>query len=228
MLRIGLFFAAFLFSACKGSSAPIAVAVSIPPLYDLSRRIVGEDGRVVLLASEPDADHTFSIMSSRTAELASSKLCVIVGLGLDESIGQLAKKNELRTLRVGDRVPTLPMGDRVNPYVWLDPSRAQLIVKALAEELAKVDPSHAAKFRKRGQELEQSLAKIDEQLEAKEYVRAIEWIDPQLLYFVDRYRITWKGTTALGSRNVDPFGKEGESYEALVQRTAEAFAQKGP
>src|SRR5207253_4173486 len=41
-----------------------------------------------------------------------------------------------------------------DPHVWLDPQRAQLIVRAIAEELGRVDSAHALAYRDRGTALE--------------------------------------------------------------------------
>jgi ABC-type Zn uptake system ZnuABC Zn-binding protein ZnuA len=119
-----------------------------------------------------------------------------------------------RRLSVGDRVPSLassrpsPRASNLatefsadagvlsegspDPYVWLDPTRAALMVKAIAEEMARADPSRAAGYRRRSEELTRSLEALDRELES----RAASWgsrsfipFRPVFAYLAERYHL---------------------------------------
>jgi zinc transport system substrate-binding protein len=127
-----------------------------------------------------------------------------------------------RILKVGDRVPTLsikddPIGDEeadkaregagkkdekhdehehekgaLDPHVWLDPARARLIVRAIAEELGKADSAHALDYRKRATELDESLAALDKEAETRTQAlktRGFVTFHGSFQYFAERYKL---------------------------------------
>jgi zinc transport system substrate-binding protein len=119
-----------------------------------------------------------------------------------------------RMLKVGDRVPTLPTsqdplgaedheraedGDAregkgtPDPHVWLDPQRAQLIVRAIAEELGRVDGSHALAYRERATTLDSSLVTLDKEADDRLSAmkrRAFVPFHGSFSYFAERYRLS--------------------------------------
>jgi zinc transport system substrate-binding protein len=137
----------------------------------------------------------------------------MVGLGLDPWMEKLMKEAapKARLLKVGDRVPTLPIKDdpigaddheheheheekgAPDPHVWLDPERAQLIVRAVAEELGKLDGAHISEYRQRANELDASLGAVDK--EAEERLEALKQksfvtFHGSFGYFAERYHLS--------------------------------------
>jgi ABC-type Zn uptake system ZnuABC Zn-binding protein ZnuA len=126
-----------------------------------------------------------------------------------------------RILKVGDRVPTLlikddPIGDEeadkaraaagqkeaheehehekgaTDPHVWLDPERARLIVRAIAEELGKADSAHAIDYRKRATDIDDSLSALDKEVETRTKAlktRGFVTFHGSFQYFADRYKL---------------------------------------
>lgn len=172
--------------ACRscGKSGPpqrLSVSVSIFPVYDLVRRVAGPDADVTLIATSSDNVRAFKPSAEAVEVTSRARLGVMVGLDFDPWMEQLMLQAapKARVLKVGDRVPTLaasssfePSAKNVenpamDPYVWLDPERARLIVRAIAEELGRADGGHALDYRKRATELDASLAAIDQELEGR-------------------------------------------------------------
>jgi zinc transport system substrate-binding protein len=80
-----------------------------------------------------------------------------------------------------------------DPHVWLDPQRAQLIVRAVAEELGRVDAAHALAYRERATEVDKSLSALDK--EAEERTKALKrkgfvTFHGSFGYFAERYRLS--------------------------------------
>ncbi|MBX3217293.1 MAG: zinc ABC transporter substrate-binding protein [Labilithrix sp.] len=190
------------------------VAVSIFPIYDLVRRVAGPDANVMLLIQPGRNEHSFDPTPRDIETVAKSKLGVMVGLGLDPWMEKLMKDAApaARILKVGDRVPTLTIKDdpiganhhdhaddhdhggkgAQDPHVWLDPQRAQLIVRAVAEELGRVDAAHAVAYRERATEVDASLTALDK--EADERLKALErrgfvTFHGSFSYFAERYKL---------------------------------------
>jgi zinc transport system substrate-binding protein len=210
-----------------------AVAVSIFPIYDLTRRVAGPDADVTLLLPPGRNEHSFDPSPRDVETAAKAKLGVMVGLGLDPWMEKLLKDAapNARVLKVGDRVPTLPIKDdpigadahddddhdhdhdhdhdgkqdhahedhdhdhakgTQDPHVWLDPQRAQLIVRAIAEELGRVDAAHAVAYRERATEIDKSLAALDKEVEERTKAlktRGFVTFHGSFSYFAERYRL---------------------------------------
>lgn len=214
----------------KGGSGAAAdgkprVVVSIFPVYDLARRVAGPDADVLLLLPPGRNEHSFDPTPKDVETTSKAKLGVMVGLGLDPWMEKLVKEAApgARLLKVGDRVPTLPIKDdpvgasahahdedhandggvdhdddhdhekgALDPHVWLDPQRAQLIVRAIAEELGRADPPHALGYRERATALDQSIAALDKESEAKTKAlakRGFVTFHGSFQYFAERYKL---------------------------------------
>lgn len=179
---------------CGGGadSGRMQVTVSIFPIYDLVRRVAGPDADVTLLLQPGRNEHSFDPTPKDVETAARAKLGVMVGLGLDPWMEKLMKDAAPKAsiLKVGDRVPTRtieeePVGEEEHdehghddhdhdhekgapdPHVWLDPTRAQTIVRVIADELARVDAAHAAGYRERATALDASLAALDKEAAGK-------------------------------------------------------------
>lgn len=81
----------------------------------------------------------------------------------------------------------------LDPHVWLDPQRAQLIVRAIGEELGRADPPHAIDYRRRSTELEQKLGELDKEVEDR--IKALKTrgfvtFHGSFQYFAERYKLT--------------------------------------
>jgi zinc transport system substrate-binding protein len=201
---------------CRKKPAPrIKVAVTVFPIYDLTRRIAGPDADVVLLIPPGRSEMDFEPTDREAAAVAGAKLGILVGLGLDEWMQALLDQvaPSARRLSVGDRVPTLlyhanaietllahqgmpdvqtRLDGKPDPHVWLDPARAELIAKAIAEEMAKADPSRAAGYRQRASELETDLENLDREIEWRvENWKSQFFISfrPAFAYYASHYRL---------------------------------------
>lgn len=228
--------------SCQKSNANerTRVTVSIFPIYDLVRRVAGPDADVTLLLQPGHNEHSFDPTPKDIEMAASSKLGVMVGLGLDPWMEKLMKEASpnARILKVGDRVPTLtikedPIGaddhehdedhdddhdhdghadggkkeehhadhhdhdhegkGAQDPHVWMDPTRAQLIVRAIAEELGRVDAAHAIAYRERATEIDKSLGAVDKEAEDRLKQlkrRGFVTFHGSFGYFAERYKLS--------------------------------------
>jgi len=79
-----------------------------------------------------------------------------------------------------------------DPHVWLDPERARLIVRAIAEELGKADAAHAIAYRQRATEIDTSLAALDKEIETRTKAlttRGFVTFHGSFQYFAERYKL---------------------------------------
>jgi zinc transport system substrate-binding protein len=226
--------------SCGGGakSERTTVAVSIFPIYDLTKRIAGPDADVALLLPAGRNEHSFDPTPKDIETASKAKLGVMVGLNLDPWMEKLLKDAAptAKVLKVGDQVPTLKIKDdpigadehddhddhdhdhhdhgkggkvdpheddhdihdhdhakgAPDPHVWLDPQRAQKIVRAIAEELARVDAAHATAYRERGTALEKELGDLDKEVETRTKAlkrRGFVTFHGSFSYFAERYKL---------------------------------------
>ncbi len=225
-------------TACTGctpkSNGRSRIAVSIFPVYDLTRRIAGPDADVILLV--PPSRDAHVAPAGADGDLKDVRVAVMVGLGFDAWVEDATKiaSPKAKILKVGDRVSTLPLGAAASaayPYVWLDPDRARLIVKAIAEDMARTDAAHANAYRARANDVDSELEKLDKELGAraqawpKKDVSAANDGAASLAYFADRYGL--KASTApagaASAPRIDVMGTGDATYEALERRVAAAL-----
>jgi zinc transport system substrate-binding protein len=116
MSRIVFALIALVLAAACGKHAGPAdgkprVAVSIFPLYDVTRRIAGDRLDVILVLPPGKSEHAFDPTPKEIARLSGTKLAIAVGLDLDAWIENVMKTagSHPKVLRVGDKVQTIPI-----------------------------------------------------------------------------------------------------------------------
>jgi len=213
---------------------------SIFPIYDLARRVAGPDADVIELIPPEESPHMHRPSPHDMEMSTGANLAVLIGLDLDPWVQATMERvaPKARVLRLGDRVPTLPRdpslasqkqtttggapdndphaGDSIDPHVWLDPQRAMLMATAIAEELARVDSSHANAYRGRALEVTQSLDALDHEIEARTQTwkqRSFVTLHDAFHYYATRYHLE-----VAASIQPSPGARVQLRYEQLVLR----------
>jgi zinc transport system substrate-binding protein len=212
---------------CRGNRAQTGraqVVVTIFPVFDLVRRIAGPDADVSLLVPPGQSVHGFQPRMDIAEDVSRVRLGVMVGLGLDDWMEAVMRRapERARVLKLGDRVPQLTKtadSDSApsDPHVWLDPQRAQLMVRAVTEELGRVDPAHVLAYRERSKSLDASLVALDREAEArlaKLPKRGLLTHHAAFAYFAERF-----GMTVLDAVVREPPNPPSEAHLATL-RTA--------
>jgi zinc transport system substrate-binding protein len=115
MRRLVLVLIAFgLLASCGGKKAGNGkprVAVSIFPLYDVTKRIAGDRFDVVLVLPPGKSEHGYDPTPKEIAALSGAKLGIAVGLDMDTWVENIMKNagGVPKMLRVGEKVKTIPI-----------------------------------------------------------------------------------------------------------------------
>lgn len=188
-------------AAATPASGKIQIAASIMPLGDFARQ-VGGDLVTVSVLLPPGADvHSYEPTPQQMRYVETSKLLVLNDIGLefwaDKVIGSVSSKN-LIVVDTSVGVKILDVGADTesasgNPHVWMDPTRAAILVGHIRDALIQVDPAHQETYTT-------NAAKYLEQLSALDLEIAAEvntWQNKQFIsfhaayrYFADRYGLT--------------------------------------
>lgn len=201
----------------SAARAEVEVVTSIKPLALIARAVVGEGGRVSHLLPPSASPHDYPLKVSDMQRLTGADLVVWVGEDLETFLRRpldRLKPEQRFTLADLDSIhwPEQDHGEHNHghddhhdhgardPHLWLDPRNGSAAALALAERLASLDPSGADGYRSRANALAQSLAELDQALEARlAPVREVPFAVYHAGYrhFVERYRLNQRAAVTL-------------------------------
>jgi zinc/manganese transport system substrate-binding protein len=119
--------------------------------------------RVSSLLSNPSTDpHTFEASVAVAREVGQARLVVQNGLGYDSFMNSVEAAAPNAGRMVIDVQQLLKLPDSTpNPHLWYDPATMPKVADAIAADLSRIEPQHAAYFRGNAQEFTRSLATWD-------------------------------------------------------------------
>ena len=137
--------------ASASTKSSVIVAVGAENEYaNVLSQIGGEYVKVSSILDDPNTDpHTFEASPSVAEEIGRAQLIVQNGVGYDGFMNKIetASPNPKRKIVVAQDVLDLPT-DTPNPHLWYSPKTMPAVASAIAKDLEKLDPSHAAYFQK--------------------------------------------------------------------------------
>jgi len=131
------------------AETPINIVAAENFYGDLAKQIGGQRVAVTSVLSNPDADpHLFETSASTARDMAAAQVVVYNGADYDPWMVKLlsAAGRKPDTIVAADLLGRKP-GD--NPHLWYDPATFPAVAKALARDLEKLDPAHAADYEAR-------------------------------------------------------------------------------
>ncbi len=167
-------------AACSSDGAPDAdgrlrVITAFYPLQYAAERVSGGHADITSLTQPGAEPHDVELRPKDVARLNDADLVVYLrGFqpALDDSIAQVAESD---VLDVGAIPGVLDRGGTddehadhthdtagTDPHFWLDPLRLATVGDELAERLARLDPEHAAAYRRHAKELRDDLEALDD------------------------------------------------------------------
>jgi zinc/manganese transport system substrate-binding protein len=157
--------AALLASACSSSSSPSAAggsstaaaastakitAIGAENEYaDVISQVGGKYVQASSIMSNPNTDpHTFEASPAIAREITAAKLIVQNGVGYDDWATTIENADPSDTRQVINVQQLLGLPDSTpNPHLWYNPSTMPAMANAIATDLAKIDPAHAAYYK---------------------------------------------------------------------------------
>ncbi|MDO4796456.1 MAG: metal ABC transporter substrate-binding protein [Coriobacteriales bacterium] len=151
-----------------------------PTVADMAR--VSNADLFVYVGGESDAWAQDAIVSARNPNLHALSLLEVVGdsaVEEEEVEGMEAPRGEHEHEEEGEEEDEAP---ELDEHVWLSLRHAQTITRAIADELADIDPANADAFAANAQAYCNELAQLDER-----YTQAIDAAPHDTLVFADRF-----------------------------------------
>jgi zinc/manganese transport system substrate-binding protein len=200
-------------AACSASATTTAhartgvvVAVGAENQYaNVISQIGGKYVRVASVESNPNTDpHSFEASASVSETVGAAELIVQNGLGYDSYMNTIEDGAPNPDRKVIDVQKLLRLPDSTpNPHLWYSPSTMPAVARAIAADLARLRPAHAAYFRGQLQKFTASLRPWQEaiaQFRAAHANTPVATTEPVAGYLL----------RALGVRNATPFGLQAD------------------
>ena len=136
-------------SAANHGGDKVTIVAGENEYGNVASQIGGPFVSVYSVDSNPNTDpHTYEATPSVAQEIAGSNLLIENGVGYDTFMGTLASASPSPNRRVINVQHLLHLPDSTaNPHLWYDPKTMPAVARAMASDLAALDPAHASTFR---------------------------------------------------------------------------------
>ena len=149
------------------SAEPIAIVAAENFYGDVAEQVGGANVKVTSILTNPDQDpHLFEASASTARNLAAARIVIYNGADYDPWMTKLLSASRASgrvTIEVAKLVGK-KAGD--NPHLWYDPATMPAVAKALAAQLAKLDPEHRSDYEARRDAFVTSLKPVDDKIAA--------------------------------------------------------------
>jgi zinc/manganese transport system substrate-binding protein len=158
-------------SSGSGSDASTSAIVAIGAeneYADVISQIGGPYVHVSAIMSNPNTDpHTFEASPAVAREVSAAQLVVQNGVGYDTFMNTIENAAPNSSRKVIDVQQLLGLPDSTpNPHLWYKPTTMPAVAKAVASDLASLDPAHASYFNSAEQKFVGSLTAWDQAISA--------------------------------------------------------------
>lgn len=137
-------------AGCGSTVAPaeegnITVVATTAIVGDLVANVVGDHGTVEVVIPLGADPHDFRPSARQLTAIAGADLVVAIGLGLEETLGDVlasAAQDGTAILELGPQLDPISRDDGgLDPHVWLDPERMAAATRLIAGALTDLDSS---------------------------------------------------------------------------------------
>jgi zinc transport system substrate-binding protein len=141
----------------------VKITAAFYPLYIMCLNITQDIPDVELSLLVPQDTVSFSDYEFTTKDLtiiSSCDILVINGAGMEQFPAQTLKLKQNKLITAAENYPLI----NNNPCIWISPSGARYEVQQTADGLSRLDPGHAAKYRKNAEIYEKKLSSLSNEM----------------------------------------------------------------
>ena len=176
-----------------GSDGKLTVVTTTTVFADMVSNVGGDLVSVTSIVPKNADVHTFEPRPADVRTVASAKLLVMNGLGLDDWLQKTitdASAAGTPLLQLGVDLPGVILlpgetSATENPHLWMDVKYAELYVDRIATALGSVDPAHAATYETQAAAYKQQLETLDAWVRAQ--IATIPVANRKLVTFHDAF-----------------------------------------
>jgi zinc transport system substrate-binding protein len=222
-------------NSSAASSGKVDVVAAFYPFAFVAQQVGGDEVTVDNLTKPGAEPHDLELTPRQVLAISEADLAIYLK-GFQPSVDEaIQQNNPAHTLEASTVVPLTrpapPEEDAKDqnrahlsgdPHIWLDPTKLATVARALGDQLAAVDPAHAADFRAKAAALVTRLDGLDADLRAglrncrqKEFVTS----HAAFGYFAERY-----GLEQIAIAGLSP---EAEPAPARIQQIQREVEERG-
>ncbi|MBF8969753.1 ZinT/AdcA family metal-binding protein [Streptococcus sp. NLN76] len=183
VLLLGLF---LFLTACQsqGAKKDIQLVASFYPIYEFSKKIVGDEADVQLLVQAGTEVHGYEPSAKDVSRIQEASSFLYMDPNMEMWVPDLEKSGVLsadRTIQASKNLILLPGQEEdhdhdhgaeehshdLDPHLWLSPYRAKLLVASLRDQLKERYPDQAATFEKNAAAYLEELDQLDKSYQEK-------------------------------------------------------------
>jgi len=221
-----------------GTGTGPRVVASFYPLEYVAERVAGEHVDVEQLTAPGVESHDLELNVEKTAAIAGADLTFYLGgyqPAVDEAVEQNASGSvvdaaEVVSLHAAEEEPghegesaeehAAHEGEAGDPHFWLDPVLLGEAATAFTEQMAEVDPDHAADYRANLADLRADLEQLD--ADYREGLTGCELdtvvVSHDAFGYLEKYGLTFEAVAGL-SPDVEPSPAHLAELEDLIRET---------
>ena len=229
-LCVGIATVLFALSPARAQE-PIAVTASTSILGDLVQVVGGTRVRVTCLVGPNQDAHVFEPRPADAKTIASTRLLVVNGLGLEHWAYQLVRSVGYSGAQViasrGVMPRSMPSDEfpgqmQIDPHAWQDPTNVMHYVRNIADGLAQIDPAGAAFYQHNADAYVQQLQQLDAWAQAQFATiapakRKVITSHDAFGYFAAHYRLSFLAPQGLSTES-EPSAKQVAQLLRQIQR----------
>ena len=157
------------------AEGPLTIVATTNLVADVARAVAGEHAEVQALMGPGVDPHLYKASEGDVRRLSEADLILYNGLHLEGKITDILVKmaRSRPVVALGEGVPEEALREppefagQYDPHVWFDVSLWRQTLPVVAEELAALDPEHAADYRANADRYAAELAELDAWVEAQ-------------------------------------------------------------
>ncbi len=159
LVGLGLVATACANTGTTAKSGVIGVVGAENEYANVASQVGGRFVSVTAVMSNPDTDpHSFEPSSLVAEEVSSAAVVIQNGVGYDTFMNKIEAASPNATRKVVDVQKLLGLPNSTpNPHLWYKPTTMPLVARAIAADLATIEPDHAAFFEHNAQRFIASL-----------------------------------------------------------------------
>ena len=154
-----IFLLTFLFTPSKSFANKISITCSLFPVYDFAREIVGDKADVKLLLRKGVEPHEFEPSPMDIKTLNDSDIFILTGKNMEGWAEKIS--SSLTFTKIIDASKNIELINN-DPHIWLDLSRAEIMVENILEGICEADNEHSEIYKLNARNFILKLSELDE------------------------------------------------------------------
>ncbi|OXT08582.1 zinc ABC transporter substrate-binding protein [Thermoanaerobacterium thermosaccharolyticum] len=146
----------------------MVVYASFYPLYDLTKKIAGNNAIVQNIIPPGVEPHDWEPTTKQVADIEGASLVIYLGLGMDSWINKVETSvSGPKFVNVSTGIDTIKVGNAVNPHVWLSPKESLILAKNIKNALTENDKKNKKYYESNYENLVKALKQLDNEYTTK-------------------------------------------------------------